>query len=203
MKTKPLIIFSSGLLAIIYFASIFIPISSFLQQSEVPHGTPLHRYLTTTGDELGVRLATGNFITDTVVFFIRPPLNTTIVLQEMHVTMRCPDGPLILSNYCNSPPLTNGISFGTTSNIESDNLLEDVLLIKSNADWARVCFEIVLYDFGPGGGPMSDDSYVTVRCIFGSELTLNGAREEAFVVTLADDFGGLTEHTFFIVGGVK
>jgi hypothetical protein len=94
--------------------------------------------------------------------------------------------------------LTNGI----TVDVQDDtgvlySLTDANKPILSNGEWGGYCHDFSLHAFGIG------DDWASVRWTFsksGKPITLRGEYNERLVVTLNDDFTGLSVHHFLVQG---
>ena len=100
------------------------------------------------------------------------------------------------SKYGGINALTNGIELSVRHS--DDSLIETLtpFPIKTNGDWARICYDtVVLAGLGVG------TDYVAIRWTFsksGHPIVLSGG--QYIEVVAQDDFTGLDNHSFFFQG---
>jgi len=132
-------------------------------------------------------------------FFYQPAEQYDVAINRMIVSLEDGAGNFNSGGYGVSPtPLTNGIHV-EKQDINGNTLvdLDSGVPIKMNGQWAQVCHDVVVHDFGAGNG------WMTVRWTFGHSgqpLVLKGEQQEKFVITLNDDFDHLISHRFQIQG---
>ena len=132
-------------------------------------------------------------------FFFQPEAGQIVDLHRMIVQVRDAGSP-DSGKYGNDIDLTEGIRvlvLDSEGGIILD--LTDGHPIKTNAEWARKCFDSVPSSYGSG------DAYVSVRWTFskaGMPLTLSGDRGERLAVRLNDDYSGLKDHSFQVQGAI-
>lgn len=155
----------------------------------------IYRFLDTNGNGTGTKVANGNYSGAVEQFYFES--DGYCQLHRMIVHLEDTTG-FQAEEYGNlGSVLTNGISIKV---IDSDGVtvlkdLTDGLPIKSNAQWARVCYDVQLYDWGAGNQALG------VRWTFeksGSPISLSEG--ERLVVELNDDLTGLLDHTFMVQG---
>lgn len=162
--------------------------------------TYLGRYLDTNGDGSGSRDATGNYSVTPEIFYIQPPSSQVYRIHRMIPSLVDANG-LIADEYGNlGAPLTNGIQVRIQDDSGTLIDLTDTLPVQTNGDWAHLCHDVNLFDWGSG------NDHVTARWTFansGTELRLIGANNERLEVVLNDDFTGLLEHEFRVEGYIE
>lgn len=161
--------------------------------------TPVNRYLSLTGLSSGSKAAN---VDGTVAkpFFIAPPTTGVFEITRMIVQIR-DSGTVSADTYGALAALTNGIDVGlgnATGVIQTSFL--DGLLIKANAEWARLCYDADLKDWGVGAG----DDFVVARWTFergGYRILLDSdVPGTTFSAVVADNLTGLVAHTFMVQG---
>ena len=91
--------------------------------------------------------------------------------------------------------LTNGIDVEVWKDGSLHVSLFDNIPVKSNADWARTCFDVAVSSFGSG------DNYARAQWILtqGSR-SLRLASGDQVIIRINDDLSGLKEHYFNLQG---
>lgn len=155
--------------------------------------------LSTSGDGTGTIHAIGDYRTGELgatTFYIQPPANEIFYLARLIVYIE-DVGTIKGSLYGAMAALTNGIAISVTDADDVVILGSQVgITIKSNHEWARICYDVAEHDYGP-----TESNYVIVRWTFlksGEFLELRD--QQKFKVILNDDFSGLIDHTFNIQG---
>ncbi len=162
-----------------------------------PVRTPLFQYLDTVGDGTGTKQAIGDYRTGEV-FRIDAPPGFICVIYRMLVHIQ--DAVSWRADRYGGlgAALPNGISIWVRSDDPTREVeLTDGIPIKSNAEWAQVCYNTEQTAFGAG------DDYLRARWTFsnsGQPLILRGDSNDRLTVELSDDFTGLVAHTFKIQG---
>ncbi len=161
----------------------------------------LYRYLSLDGlttDSCQVR----SDYSSSTAFKVTPGPTEVFVLERMIVYIEDGNG-MQFEEYGNlNSALTNGITVLHTQDDGASTLLDltNGITIKSNGQWARLCYDMDLKE-EPGAG----DDCVVVRWTFGAAgeaLYIRGDRDEDFRILVHDDLTGLTEHTFMVQGYV-
>lgn len=163
------------------------------------NGEYITQFADTTGDGSGTRNAIGNYsaagLGATDFIFIRD-IETTVHLYRL-VTQIEVAANVAADIYGDQVALTNGIrvlKLDADGNVDRDYTNGES--IKTNAWWARYCFDVNYVTF-PGGG----NNYIDVRWTFsrgGAPIKLR--KGESFVLRLNDDFSGLLGHFFQLQG---
>ncbi len=154
----------------------------------------LVRILDTIGNGSGTKNAIGNYGTATK-FLIKPAAGEVFIIARMigHVV---DSGTFDSSKYGNSIVLTNGIKAGYTRGNKTYDLM-DGMAVKTNVDWAGVCYDINVSSFGSG------DEYLDFRWTFsksGTWIELNGNDGDELWIELEDDFSDLIAQYFTVQG---
>jgi len=104
------------------------------------------------------------------------------------------NGNITANDYGAVPTLATGVRVQHRS--DSDTIdLDGGLGVTSNADWARLCYDITEHSFGSG------NNFVTARWTFSrSGRFLELENDEELVVTIGDDLTGLVSHYFMVQG---
>lgn len=151
-------------------------------------GTHVFRFLRNSG----TNNASVNGAPSPVNFRWAAPRRCTI--ERMIVKIQS-QGPLRASSYGSiDGPLLNGVRIGVLSNGDRFDLL-DGDSIKANADWSKVCHDVVPFTFGSG------DRYISVRWTFsktGAPLKLDAG--DVMLTQIRDDLRALVDHTFMVQG---
>jgi hypothetical protein len=153
----------------------------------VPASQVISQYLDTVGDGTG----TTNGATTADTYFFAPTrscqIHRMLVFIEDNV-------PVVAAKYGGLSALSTGIkvthvSGGQTLNLHGQNT------IKSNADWARVCYDVTYTVFGSG------NDYVQARWTFAkSGIPILMESGDTLNAVVADDLTGLVGHYFMIQG---
>ena len=158
---------------------------------------PLHRYADTAGDGSGTKQAIGDYSGAVTPFFVAPPAGKIFRVHRMIIHIRDANN-WRAERYGNlAAALTNGIAVWRRSTVHPDIELTDGIPIKTNADWARMCYDAETTTYGAG------DDYLRVRWSFdkaGRHIELNGTAGDQASIELNDDMTGLVEQTFMLQG---
>jgi hypothetical protein len=170
-----------------------------------PVPTPLYRYLDTDGDGTGTNNANGDYRavpdgTGEEIFFIQPAPGEIFRIERMIVSVRDSAG-FRADKYGD---ISGGLSTGIEIRVQSDGgtivSLTNGINIKTNGDWAGVCYDANLYKEGSG------DDYLAVRWTFsraGYPLRLVGDDNERLEIVLNDNLSGLVHHYFQVQGYIE
>ena len=156
---------------------------------------PIYRYLDENGDGTGNKNANVDGSVTPVYFKFNADGNIHHLVR-MIVNIR-DSANMSADNYGNILELTNGLTVALY-NASDDSVKHDYtagLPIKSNADWARVCYDVDADTFGSG------DDFVAVRWTFikaGQAVIVNP--DTYFAVKIQDNLTGLVNHTFMVQG---
>lgn len=158
--------------------------------------SPFAQLLCTVGDGSGTTEANGDYSDTPELFKIQPPSNEIYIISRMIVMIR--DTNISAEKYGGIVGgLTNGINVDERVESKIDEDLLGGFNVKSNADWARVSYDVDLKSWGPG------DEMIVMRWSFdksGVPLKLDGYKSGRLVVTCSDDLTGLASHTFLVQG---
>ena len=171
--------------------------------ADVDHRSiPLFQYLDTVGDTTGTDNAIGNYsdagdgLTE---FKVAPGLEEVYQLHRLVIVLS-DAGTMVADGYGSSSALTNGIAAkiknaaGTIVDFTSGDL------IKANAEWAQICYDVAVLNFGTG----NPNEYLTVRWTFtkgyGGPLILDGSKGEYFTLDLNDSMVHLLKQRFHAQG---
>jgi len=157
----------------------------------------LIRILDTTGDGTGTKDAIGNYSGSVTRFLIKPGVGEKFIISRM-LGQIVDSGSFDSGSYGNGITLTNGITAGYRKNGVEIDLL-DGQVVKTNVDWAGVCYDVTHSNFGAG------NEYLNFRWTFsksGTWIELNGNNGDELWVGLHDNFTGLISQ-FFTVQGYK
>ena len=157
------------------------------------------RYLDTNGSGAGTKDASGDYSAAETIFSIQPPPGQAYRIARMipHVVA---GGKLQSDKYGVAIVLTNGITIRTRDDSGTLLNLTDSLPIITNTDWARLCYDLAISNFGTG------NEYLHARWTFqksGQYIRLVGDNNERLEVVLNDDFSDLVEQYFMIQGYVE
>ena len=161
--------------------------------------THLTRFLDTDGDGTGTHGATGDYSSSAEEFYYQVPSGKVATIHRIIIAIG--DASTIATDkYGGADALTNGITVKVTDS--DDTLIQflnngNLIPVKTNADWAKLCYDFSIYDTGAG----QNSDYALFRWTFSrSGMPLVLTNQDKFVVTLNDDFTDLTDHTFMIQG---
>lgn len=158
---------------------------------------PFIQLFSTNGDGTGTTVATGNYASAAETFEVANPSSVaTTTIVRMFVTIG-DSGSFDAEKYGNGVTLTNGVTLSVVDS--SDNLIVDLSPdpIKSNVGWAKYCYDAEVKSWGTG------EDFLVARLSFNRFVLPNGVEltdGEKMVVTLNDDFSGLTDHVFLAQG---
>jgi len=158
---------------------------------------PFVQYFSTNGDGTGTINAVGNYAAAATEFKLAPPAGERYEVGCVLITIK-DSGSLDADLYGNGVALTNGIDFHLEEN--GVNILDLFAgqTVKTNANWASHTFEYSVITHGSG------DNFIIAKwkvCeALGEALSLDGDDNEELILTLNDNFTGLTGHTFLAHG---
>jgi hypothetical protein len=159
----------------------------------------LNRILDTVGNGTGTKNAIGNYLgagLGETVFKIAPPADEAFRIHRMLVHIR-DTGAFAAEEYANIAALATGVKIATFRDTTEITDLTDGLPIKTNAEWGRLCYDVLISEYGVG------DEFLHARWTFSkfsSGLWLNGDESDSLQVILNDDFSTLVEHQFVVQG---
>lgn len=160
---------------------------------------PIFRFLDTSGNGLGVKNAIGNYSLPGTPFFIETTdPKERYILHRVMCYIEDAETSINLSTYGGATALTNGIVIRKVMRDGTTYDLTDALPIKSNSDWARICYDVDISTFPAG------NNYVHARWTFalsGSPLVLNPFDRLEFV--MRDNLTSLVQHSFLVQGYVE
>lgn len=165
--------------------------------------TGIYMYLTDNGSVSGNRIAIGNYSDagdGETIFYRQPPKGEIWLISRMLIQIK-DTGVIKPEEYGSGLVLTNGVQVRVQDDDRTVLDLTDTLKVKSNTEWAKVCF-----DDRPDAYGGSNSGFVSIRWSFykgGEPIELNGDMNERLEVPLNDDFRGLVSHTFYIHGMKK
>jgi hypothetical protein len=157
------------------------------------------RYLDTNGSGAGTKDASGDYSGAAEIFYIQPPAGQIYRIARMipHIVA---GGKMASDKYGVAIVLTNGITIRTQNDNGPLLNLTDDLPIHTNTDWARLCYDLSISNFGSG------NEYLHARWTFaksGQMIRLVGDNNERLEVVLNDDFGALVEQFFMVQGYIE
>lgn len=134
-------------------------------------------------------------------FFVRPQHNETMRISRMLVSIK----DAAIDNYDDYGAINGGLPNGIQVWLDKNGTLfrlDDNHPIKTNGDWAALCYDVAISNLGAG------DDYVTIRWSFyksagGSTdggIELVGKNNDRFYIVANDDLTGLTQHHFIVQG---
>lgn len=201
MKTGRAIL--SVVISAAFFAALFLAIETIsgmqdLRAAPEPQyitQNPFWRYLDTTGDGSGTKVATGTYTS--TIFSLQPPAGSVFVVSRLIVQVE--DSDIVTASLYGAATITNGVAIRKQDDSGTDIDLTDGLSITANIQWSRIC-EVDIAAFTSG------DDRLQAICDLeraGSLLRLNGDQNERLEVVLGDDFSGLSGHYFLAQGFVE
>ncbi len=159
-----------------------------------------YRFLDINGDGTGTDNAIGNYSGAEEIFYIQPPAGTVYRIARMIVNIE--DGPTMRAEHYGA--LGTALAVGVVLRVSDDSGvimdITDDIPVTTNAQWAAMCFDIDLKEWGAG------DELLAVRWTFtkaGQFIRLDGDNNERLEIVLNDDLTGLVAHRFFIQGYVE
>jgi len=155
----------------------------------------LARYLDTVGDGSGNKSGVGDFSSVSRILKIQPAAGEVFRLTRMLPSIR-DDAKFNSGSYGNGTTLTNGIIIRVQDDDGTVLDLTDGDPIIVNPDWAQLCFDVVLSDYGTGNETLNS-RWTYAKS--GTELQLVGNKNERLEVVLADNFD-LVRHKFMVQG---
>jgi len=152
--------------------------------------------LTLNGDGTGTYDVTGNYVSATD-FYIQPPPDEVFKILSLTVNIQ-DTGDFDIAKYGNGITLINGIKIQIK---QGSTLLVDLTTnskIIHNGDWKYLTEKFDYITYGAGDNLL----LIPINFIeaFGQPIYLDGSINEKLVVTVQDDFTGLTEHKFTVRG---
>lgn len=161
-------------------------------------GVVISRHLDTVGDGSGTKNAIGNYSATATEFKIVPGATEDFTITRLLVCLR-DSGALSAEKYgFISGGLTNGVILEKRNGSGTMVDYTDLVPIKANAGWTRMCHDVQEHSYGAG------DNFISARWTFvksGHPIRLSGAKGEYLAIILEDDLTGLVEH-YFVVQGV-
>ena len=136
--------------------------------------------------------------TTPVPYYFQPSLNSMSCFEIHRMIVMIEDaGAIAADNYGVLSALSNGIRVQHVNEHSVVTDLDGGVAIKTNAHWARLCYDMTEHTFGAGS------NFVLVRWDFtdvGEPIQLEDT--EQFQVTVSDNLTGLTDHHFKIQGRI-
>lgn len=162
----------------------------------VSNASHIFRYLDATGDGTGNKNFNADYSGGEQAI-LQPPANKIYSINRMLVEI-LDTGVMGVGTYGAISAISNGISVQVQLTADDSVLLDlmDGITVKTNGDWAALCYDAVINDTGAG-----NLGYVNVRWTFGkSGSPLRIRPTEKLVVNFSDNLVGLTEHRFMAQG---
>jgi hypothetical protein len=161
-------------------------------------GRPMvSRFMDTVGDGTGTNNFIGNHAATTAL--VKPSAGKVFYVQRLVVSIQ--DGVGMRAEHYGTlgAALTNGIQLhvGKRSPARVDYRLTDPALpVKENAVWGSYCYDVDRKDWGAG------DELMLVRWTFAkaAEGGVVLRKNDELILTLNDNFTGLTMHRFLVQG---
>lgn len=152
-----------------------------------------YRFLDTNGDGTGTQNAVGDYSVTPQEFYFEPDVDAKIHRMIIHIE---DTSGFQAQDYGNiTGGLTNGYSLSVRDNGNEILDLCDGLLIQTNAEIGRYCYDVDVKTWGAGNEALQ------ARWTFdkaGAPLVINAGYRLS--ITLNDDLTGLIEHYFMIQG---
>lgn len=129
-------------------------------------------------------------------FIVKPEGDKIFAIHRVIIGIR-DTGKFASSKYGADLVLTNGLKLYAKS--EGVKTYFTPLPVKTNADWAAVCYDATISNYGVG------DEYLNVRWTFskaGSPIWLRSNQAEEIGIELNDDFTDLVKHTALFEGQI-
>jgi len=165
------------------------------------HGLPFVQTLSDNGLDTGNKVITGDYSTITKTFFLQPSPGFIFNVHAFRVTMQCNSNTGLSEEYCDQPPLTNGIRIRLSDNSGITGFLDATQVIKTNMDWSRIC-DVIIRD-----EPGNAKQVINIFCKNGesalTSLKLSGARGEKIEFIFSDDFSGLAFQSIVALGDIE
>lgn len=159
----------------------------------------LYRFLDTNGDGSGsINGAVDGSVTP-VTLKIKPGVGEGYHIYRMIIHIRSGRVGFDADSYGNLNALTNGIEINIHNSADDSVMVRlcGGFHVRNNAQWGRLCYDVIADDFGFGFG----DRFVTVRWTFSkSGQPLKLSEDEYLAVTISDNLSNLTEHSFMAQG---
>jgi hypothetical protein len=156
------------------------------------------RFLSDDGTTTGEKNIVGDYSSASETFYVQADIGTFFVLSRIIVSIE-DSGSFDSGRYGNGGTLTNGIQIKVSRPNSTDSDLTDGLPVFTNGQWAKLCHDVDLKNFGAG------NEWLTVRWTLkhcGIPIVLNGDENEALQVIVNDDFTHLISHRFMVQGFV-
>lgn len=158
------------------------------------------RYADTNGDGSGTKNANGDYSGTADIFYIQPPAGTVFRAHRMLVSLE-DTSAMTAEEYGNlGAALTNGIQARVQNDSGTIADLTDGVPVKTNAHWARVCYDADVKTWSNG------DELLAARWTFaksGAAIVLDGTLNQRLEILLNDDFRGLISQYFLIQGNIE
>jgi len=154
------------------------------------------RYLDTTGDGTGTIEATGNYAAAPVEFFVQPQAGQIVQITRLVVYVR-DVGFMRANEWADQPALTNGV---VIQHKDSSGILSDITNgrpLTTSPDLDAICATFRKTDYAG-----IEEALVGIIDFRenGAPIRLDGDLDSRLVVTLNDNFSGLTGQRFRALG---
>jgi len=159
---------------------------------------PLFRFLDLNGDGSGVKNAIGNYATATPFFITPDAIEQRFIIHRVMTYIEDAETGITLATYGGDTALGTGIQLQVVRRYGQTFDLYDGSTVKSNADWARICYDVDISTFPAG------NNYVHARWTFsrsGAPIVLNYGDKLQFVMN--DNLTALITHSFLIQGYIE
>jgi hypothetical protein len=156
----------------------------------MPASQIISQYLDSVGDGTG----TTDMSTTADTYFFAP--TRPCVISRMLIYIE-DNASVVAGNYGGLSALSTGVSVTQVSGSETLNLHGQVT-IKTNADWARLCYDVDYTGFGAG------NQYVHVRWTFAkSGIPVEMESGDTLNMVISDDLTNLVSHYAMVQGYYK
>lgn len=143
--------------------------------------------------------AVGNYSATPTKFSVTPDARTKYFITDVHIHIQ-DSGVFDATRYGNGVLLSVGVKIELHDALGAViNTYTDGLLIRTNADWYHLCHDVEYIVWGSGEGVLIakwDINHDDVS----NPIVIDGRLGESLVITLNDDFTGLTRHYFIAHG---
>lgn len=157
------------------------------------------RYADINGDGTGSDNANGDYSGAEEIFYIEPPAGEIWRVARMIVHIEDATA-MWAARYGGEAALGTGVVVRVQDDSGTIIDLTDAIPVKTNAQWAAMCFDVDVKAWGTG------TELLAVRWTFtkaGQFIRLDGDSNERLEIVLNDDLRGLISHRFFIQGYIE
>lgn len=155
----------------------------------------LFQLASSNGDGTGTTNMIGDYSSAATQITVTPASSDVYMITRMIVFVE-DAGSFDSGAYANGITLTNGIDVLLKDGSGTITTLTP-FPITTNAEWAAMCHDVTVHDFGTGNTAMS------VRWTFeraGKQLKLDGSEGQFLEISFNDDYTGVITHQFLLQG---